>query len=183
MDTAPIHPVVKPPAEFVAHRDSLFRRTRTGLRELLPWWVWPLGAVLALAIVIAVWAAMFTMPLPSLPAEAVTPAFTVFPPPSQTPVPPTLTLTPFYTPTLALPTLAPGSIGIGVMVEVTEDGVRLRDSPSLTGRILSQASAHELFTIVDGPREADEHKWWLLQGVYDTARQGWAAQDFLRPSR
>jgi hypothetical protein len=182
MDTAPIIPIKKPPAESVARRDSLFRRTMTGLREVLPWWVWPLGAILALGIVIAVWVAMFTTPLPSLPAEAVPPYFTVFPPPSLTPVPPTLAPSPLLSPTPALPTVAPGSIGIGVMVEVTEDGVRLRDAPSLKGRILSQASAHELFTVVDGPRAADGYNWWLLQGVYDATRQGWAVESYLRAS-
>lgn len=147
----------------------------------LPWWTLALGAVLALAIVAVVWVEIYTAPLPTLPAEAVAPYFTVFPPPSLTPVPPTLTLTPYFTPTIALPTVEPGTIGIGAMVEATEDGLRLRDAPSLEGRILTQASAHELFTVVDGPRSADGYTWWLLQGVYDTTRQGWAVENYLQP--
>jgi hypothetical protein len=182
MDTSPTRPVKKPPADSIAHRGSKSRLAATGLRDALPWWVWLLGAALALVIVIVVWVAMFTSPLPSVPADAVAPYFTVFPPPSFTPVPPTLTVTPLVTPTPALPTVAPGSIGIGVMVEVTEDGLRLRDTPSLKGRILSQASAHELFKVVDGPRQADGYTWWLLQGVYDTTRQGWAVENYLRAS-
>jgi hypothetical protein len=182
MDTAPAHPEKKPPAVHAPRPDSLLRRTAADLRRALPWWTLPLGAVLALAIVIFAWVEIYTAPLPTLPAEAVPPYFTVFPPPSLSPVPPTLTLTPFYTPTPALPTVQPGTIGIGAMVEVTEDGVRLRDAPSLKGRILSQASAHELFTVVDGPRAADEHNWWLLQGVYDATREGWAVENYLRAS-
>jgi hypothetical protein len=182
MDTSPTRPVKKPPADSIAQRDSRSRPAATGLRQALPWWVWLLGAVLALGIVIAVWVAMFTSPLPSVPANAVAPYFTVFPPPSFTPVPPTLTVTPLVTSTPALPTVAPGSIGIGGMVEVTEDGLRLRDTPSLKGRILSQASAHELFNVVDGPRQADGYTWWLLQGVYDTTRQGWAVENYLQAS-
>jgi hypothetical protein len=68
------------------------------------------------------------------------------------------------------------------MVETTADGVRLRDAPALTGRILSQASAHELFKVVDGPRAADGYNWWLLQGVYDATREGWAVENYLRAS-
>ena len=101
---------------------------------------------------------------------------------SDTPIPPSLTPSPFYTPTPALPTVIPGTIGVGGMVEVTEDGLRLRDSPSLSGKILSQASAHELFKIVDGPRQSDGYTWWLLQGVYDATRQGWAVETYLKPS-
>jgi hypothetical protein len=180
MDTAPIHPVKKTLAEPAAQ--PAFRRATAGLRRTLAWWVLPLGVVLALAIVAVAWVAIYTAPMPTLPAQAVPPYFTVFPPPSLTPVPLTPTLTPFYTPTPAVPTLQPGTIGVGAMVEVTEDGVRLRDAPSLQGRILNQASAHELFTVVDGPRAADGYNWWLLQGVYDATRQGWAVENYLRPS-
>ena len=58
----------------------------------------------------------------------------------------------------------------------------LERDPSLGGKILSQASAHELFTVIEGPREADGYTWWLLQGVYDKTRQGWAVENYLRPS-
>jgi hypothetical protein len=136
---------------------------------------------MALVIVAIAWVAIYTAPLPTIPADAVAPYFTVFPPPSLTPIPPTPTLTPYYTPTTALPTVMPGTIGIGAMVEVTADGLRLRDAPSLQGRILIQSSAHELFTVVDGPRSADGYTWWLLQGVYDKTRQGWAVENYLAP--
>jgi hypothetical protein len=181
MNTASTRPVKKPTAESETHPDLPPTREPAGLRGILPWWTLALGAVLALVIVAVVWVAIYTAPLPTLPAEAVAPYFTVFPPPSLTPIPPTPTLTPFYTPTIALPTVMPGTIGIGAMVEATEDGLRLRDAPSLQGRILTQASAHELFTVVDGPRSADGYTWWLLQGVYDTTRQGWAVENYLQP--
>ena len=181
MNTAPIVPVKKPPAESVPPPDALLRREPVGVRRVLPWWSLAVGAVLALVIVIVAWVAVYTAPLPTLPAEAVAPYFTVFPPPSLTAVPPTPTLTPYYTPTTSLPTVIPGTIGVGAMVEATEDGLRLRDAPSLQGRILTQASAHELFTVVDGPRTADGYTWWLLQGVYDATRQGWAVENYLQP--
>jgi hypothetical protein len=182
MDTAPTHPVKKTPAVPAARPPTLVHRAAADLRRALPWWILPLGVVLALAVVIFAWVEIYTAPLPTLPAESVAPYFTVFPPPSLTPIPPTLTLTPFYTPSPALPTVQPGTIGIGAMVETTADGVRLRDAPALTGRILSQASAHELFKVVDGPRAADGYNWWLLQGVYDATREGWAVENYLRAS-
>jgi hypothetical protein len=181
MNTAPTVPVKKPPAESAPQPDALLRRERAEVRRILPWWTLALGAVLALVIVIVAWVAVYTAPLHTLPAEAVAPYFTVFPPPSLTPVPLTPTLTPYYTPTIALPTVIPGTIGVGAMVESTADGLRLRDAPSLQGRILAQASAHELFTVVDGPRSADGYTWWLLQGVYDATRQGWAVENYLQP--
>jgi hypothetical protein len=153
-----------------------------GWRASLAWWVWPVGAVIGVAVIAVGWVLMFTAPLPNLPAEALPPFFTVVPPPTYTPIPPTLTITPFITITPALPTIQPGTIGVGAMVEVTEDGVRLREAPSLTGKILSQASAHELFTVIEGPRQSDGYTWWLLQGVYDKSRQGWAAETYLKPS-
>jgi hypothetical protein len=184
MDSAPTQPIKKKGADDAAPAaPSADAQTRPrGPHAPLVWWVWPLGIGLGLAAAAVAWTALFAAPLPSLPADAVAPYFTVYPPPSFTPVPPTLTATPFHTPTTALPTVIPGTIGIGVRVEVTEDGLRLRGSPSLTGEILSQASAHELFTIVEGPRQADGYTWWLLQGVFDTDRQGWAVENYLQPA-
>ena len=37
----------------------------------------------------------------------------------------------------------------------------------------------EVFLITEGPRDADGYTWWYLTASYDTARAGWAAQDFL----
>jgi hypothetical protein len=183
MDTIPTRPVKEkkpePPSAAPAVASPV---PPGGLRASLAWWVWPVGALFGLAAVIVVWVLLFAAPLPSLPAEAIPPYFTVYPPPTYTPIPPTLTITPFYTATPALPTVQPGTIGVGAMVEITEDGLRLRDEPSLKGKVLSQASSHELFTVIEGPRQADGYTWWLLQGVYDKSRQGWAVENYLRPS-
>ncbi|MFN2297222.1 MAG: hypothetical protein ACK2UB_00125 [Anaerolineales bacterium] len=151
-----------------------------GLRAVLPWPVWAAGALAGLAVAVIAWIVLAVFPIPTLPAESLPPDFTVFPPPTFTPIPPTPEPTPIFSPTAALPTVMPGTIGVGGMVEVTEDGLRLRDAPSLSGLILNQASAHELFTVVDGPRTADGYTWWLLQGVYDTSRQGWAVENYLK---
>jgi hypothetical protein len=183
MDTIPTRPVKETSSEPQppAQRASV-PGPKGGLRALLAWWVWPAGGVIGLAVIIAAWVLLFSAPLPQLPAEAVPPYFTVYPPPTYTPVPPTLTITPFYTATPALPTVIPGTIGVGAMVEATEDGLRLRYEPSLSGKILNQASSHELFIVIVGPRQADGYTWWLLQGVYDKSRQGWAVDSYLKPS-
>jgi hypothetical protein len=182
MDSVPTQPIrKKTPEPIVPAAEAA--ATPPGLsRALLAWWVWPLGALIGLAAAIVLWVFLFAAPLPNLPSGAAEPYFTVYPPPTYTPIPPTMTPTPVVTPTPALPTVVPGTIGIGAMVEVTEDGLRLRDAPSLDGKILSQASAHELFTVIEGPRQADSYTWWLLQGVYDKSRQGWAVENYLRPA-
>jgi hypothetical protein len=177
-DTQPTRPVKEKRAQAAAGRPLQLG----SWRAVFPWWIWASGALMGLVFAVGLWVVLLAAPIPSMPADAVLPQFTVFPPPTFTPIVPTAEPTAFYTPTTALPTLLPGTIGIGGMVEVTEDGVRLRDAPSLSGKILNQASAHEMFTVVDGPRQADNHTWWLLQGVFDKNRQGWAAEDFLKPS-
>jgi hypothetical protein len=150
--------------------------------RILPWWIWPLGVGVALVGLAVVWAAVIAAPIPVQSAEAAPPVFTVYPPPSFTPIPPTLAPTPYYTPTLALPTVVPGTIGIGGMVEVTDIGLRLRDAPSTSGKILYVADKSETFNVIEGPRTANGYTWWLLQGVYDTTQQGWAVENYLKPS-
>lgn len=79
----------------------------------------------------------------------------------------------------------PSSIRIGGLVEVsgTEgEGLRLRQDPSTTGTILALAGESEVFTVQDGPVEADGHTWFRLVSPSDTARTGWAVADFLRPA-
>lgn len=171
MDTNPTPPVEENPVPSSS--------------RLLPWWIWPLGVGIALLIMAVVWAAVFLAPIPVQSAESAPPMFTVYPPPAFTPVPPTQAPTPYYTPTLALPTAIPGSIGVGVMVEVSGtsgDGLRLRDAPSTSGKIQYLAGDHEIFSVVEGPKTGNGYTWWLLQGVYDTTRQGWAVDSYLKPS-
>jgi hypothetical protein len=174
MDTTPTRPV-SPKRD---HAES-------GSRPLLAWWVWPAGVGCAIIILAAAWAGIFLAPLPVLSAEVVPPLFTVYPPPTFTPVPPTLTPTPVTTPTIAVPTPAPGTIGVGAMVEVSGtggEGVHLRDVPSTSGKSLAVAGEREIFTVIEGPRQGSGYTWWLLQGVYDKTRQGWAVENYIKPT-
>lgn len=155
-------------------------------RPLLAWWVWPAGIGIAVLVLAAGWAGIFLAPLPVLPADIAPPIFTVYPPPSLTPIPPTQTPTPKTTPSPTfLPTIQPGTIGIGAMVEVSGtggDGLHLREEPSTSGKSLAVAGEREVFNVVEGPRQGNGYTWWLLQGVYDKTRQGWAVENFLKPT-
>jgi hypothetical protein len=111
------------------------------------------------------------------------PVVTVVPRPTETVavvVPPSLT--PADTPLPPAPA-NPGSIRVGGLVEVvgTEgDGLRLRQDPSTTGTILTLAGESEVFTVQDGPRDADGRTWFYLVSPSDAARAGWAVADYLR---
>jgi hypothetical protein len=60
------------------------------------------------------------------------------------------------------------------------DGLRLRQDPSTTGTILTLAGESEVFTVQDGPRDADGRTWFYLVSPSDAARAGWAVADYLR---
>lgn len=73
---------------------------------------------------------------------------------------------------------APPSIqtGGGVIVDAGEqDCLNLRDAPSTTAAVLTCLPNGARLTVTDGPREADGHTWWRLDG------RGWAAAAFLTP--
>jgi hypothetical protein len=121
---------------------------------------------------------------PAAPGADIDPAsaaLTVIPAPTGTPrtLPPTLTPIP-STPTLP-PTPAPGEFGVGAYVQVDTggDALRIRSEPGLNSDPLFLAFDAEAFLVTDGPRQADGYTWWYLTASYDTARAGWAAQDFL----
>jgi hypothetical protein len=111
----------------------------------------------------------------------VTAALTIIPAATGTPrtLPPTLTSLP-PTPTLP-PTPAPGEFALGAYVQVDTggDALRIRAEPGLNSDPLFLAFDAEVFLVTDGPRSADGYTWWYLAASYDTARTGWAAQDFL----
>ena len=80
-------------------------------------------------------------------------------------------------------TAIPVKIELGASVEVVGTGgagLRIRQSPGLSQRVLFLANEGEVFVIQDGPRELDGYTWWLLANPEDAARSGWAVADFLR---
>ena len=118
---------------------------------------------------------------PGSSSGTVSTGLTIIPAPTGTPRSLPATLTPMPpTPTLP-PTPAPGEFTVGVYVQVTigEEALNIRSSPGLGAEALFLAFDAEVFLIEDGPRKADGYTWWYLTASYDTARAGWAVQDFL----
>lgn len=65
--------------------------------------------------------------------------------------------------------------GAGVIVDAGEgDCLNLREAPSLSAPVLICLPSGARLTITGGPRQADGHVWWLLDG------RGWAAAAYLR---
>jgi hypothetical protein len=111
---------------------------------------------------------------------AATSALTIIPAPSSTPRPLPPTLTPLPPTPLPSSTPAPGQIAIGVYVQPSTggQGLRVHTDPGLSAAFFS-AFDSEVFLVTKGPEQADGYTWWYLTASYDTARAGWAAQDFL----
>jgi hypothetical protein len=151
-------------------------------RPLIRWWTWLVGVSLAVVAILIGWTAMVAWPLP-MPRATTAPLFTVLPPPSLTPVVPTAAPN-NETATAIPPTPLPGFFGVGGTVSVVgtgRDGLRLRETPSISGRILLLALENEVFLVRDGPRESDGYTWWYLEGLVDQSRKGWGVQNYLAP--
>jgi hypothetical protein len=151
---------------------------------LFRWWVWLSGGLIALVLLSIVWGNILYAPMPA-PAQRALPLFTVYPAPTLTDIPPTPSWTPEISPIPGVPTVLPGTIAAGMMVEVNGtggDGLNLRDAPNTNGKVLFRVFEHELFRVVDGPQQSNGYTWWLLQGVIDSNRQGWGVENYLKPS-
>jgi hypothetical protein len=152
-------------------------------RPIIRWWTWLVAVILAVGAILIGWAVIVAWPLPT-PSAGAQPLFTVLPPPSLTP-PQTVVIPADETATPIAPTPLPGFIGVGGTVSVVgtgRDGLRLRDTPSLGGRILLVALDNEVFVVRDGPRESDGYTWWYLEGLIDQSRKGWGVQNYLAPA-
>ncbi len=98
--------------------------------------------------------------------------------PTRTPLP-TPTVTPTPQPT-ASPT--PGIIAIGTFVKVAASGpqgLSFRKDPGLQTERLKYLPEGTVLRVVDGPRDADNLRWWKLQSRTDANDVGWAAADYL----
>lgn len=154
----------------------------TQLRMILtPWTV--LGALVFGLVLIggAAWYLSSTVPEPA-PAGAPTAELSVISAPTATPpIPTALPIT--STPTIEIPpSPLPGTFTQGAVVQITgtgADGLNLRDEPGLDSGIQYLGFESEVFTIQDGPEEADGLTWWYIVGFSDESRAGWAAANFL----
>jgi hypothetical protein len=111
-----------------------------------------------------------------------TAAMTIISAPTSTPRPLPPTLTPLPPTPMPTSTPAPGTIVVGVYVQISNtgmEGLNIRAEPGLASKVLFAGYDAEAFLVTNGPREADGYTWWHLTASYDSTRSGWAAQDYL----
>lgn len=88
----------------------------------------------------------------------------------------TPTSAPPGTPT-AVPTATPPmttGLAIGKSARVSASGgVNMRDTPSTAGKQVAQLPANSIVTVKDGPKEANDFVWWLIDN--GTGSVGWVA--------
>jgi hypothetical protein len=103
--------------------------------------------------------------------------------PTPTPLAPTSAPTIESTPASAEQTPAPaGNLSVGEYVQISGtggDGLRLHESASVSSTVRYIALEAEVFTIQDGPVEADGYIWWLLQDPYTENAAGWGVSNYL----
>jgi hypothetical protein len=165
----------------------------------VPWWGFALVILAVAAITCALWGFVLmnrgepasgvgptptpifvvitaTPTLGSAPGETPTPPGAGTPS-GDTPVPPTVELTdltPSATPSV------PVTIGSTVVIAGTEgDGLAIRQGPGLSYSYFFVGNDGDVFTVEDGPRDADGHTWWYLTDPSDANRAGWAAESYL----
>lgn len=145
--------------------------------------LWPaLGVAAGATAVVLLLAVGAATRAAQIPRQAVAPAVIRIPRPSAAPSPqPTAVPTPTATPEALGPV---GAIVLGDLVDVfgtSGEGVRLRSAPTLAGTVNGLGMDSDVFQVEDGPVDAEGHVWWYLVNPYDSARQGWAVAEYLRP--
>jgi hypothetical protein len=103
--------------------------------------------------------------------------------PTQTPIVPTPAPTGVNTPAALDQTPAPpANIIVGEYVQISGtggDGLRLHESASVSSTVKYIALEAEVFTVKDGPVDADGYTWWLLQDPYTENAAGWGVSNYL----
>ncbi|HTP09192.1 MAG TPA: SH3 domain-containing protein [Anaerolineae bacterium] len=147
-----------------------------------PLWLGPaLGCLTGLCVVIAIGALVVWRPIKGngtvqVPLVVVTV--------TPTPIVPTATLRPTDIPQpTPAPTSTPEGLFVGgeALVSGTGSALRLRSDPGLQSTTLKTVSDGTRLKILEGPRDADNLRWWRMQDPTDGAI-GWAAETYLTPA-
>lgn len=81
-------------------------------------------------------------------------------------------------------TPTPVAILVGSRVEVDgveEQQLNIRDIAGVMGTtILVRANEGEIFTVINGPAQADGFTWWQIQDPANPSRSGWAVSNYLK---
>ena len=144
-------------------------------------WLGPLlGCATGLCAVIAIGALIAFRPLKGNgTVEVPLVVVTVTP----TPIAPTATLRPTDVPQpTPAPTVTPEGLFVGgeAVVSGTGSALRLRSDPGLQSTTLKTVADGTHLKILEGPRDADNLRWWRMQDPTDGA-EGWAAETYLAP--
>ena len=70
------------------------------------------------------------------------------------------------------------AIAEGTVAVVTEDGVRMRDEPSVAGEIVDELGAGAEVEITGPPEEGDGYTWYPVR-IPESDEEGWIVQDFV----
>ena len=85
---------------------------------------------------------------------------------------------PTLPPVVLTPT--PISITVGSTVVVNaDDGLNIRSGAGMDQTIMFNADDGTIFTVTDGPTQANGLTWWQVRDPADDTRFGWAAADYL----
>ena len=143
---------------------------------LNPWVI--IGAILIASILLlATFLASGSLFSPSQPEFYGEGILTVIPIPTFTAT--ALPTAPVITPTIE--TQVGIQIGSYVKITGTEgDGLRMRDDPSLNGKIIYLGIEDEIFLVKDGPKDQDGYLWWYLEAPLNETKNGWAVANFLQ---
>jgi hypothetical protein len=88
-------------------------------------------------------------------------------------------------PTLAPIILSPTpiAISIGATVIVNVDSLNIRADAGTGQTRITTAVDGDRFTVIDGPKQADNYTWWKIRDTADPTREGWAVADYLDVAR
>ena len=163
---------------------SRSRHVRRPGRAKLPWLWLGIAFLVVLILAAVVYLAQDGLSTqPSVLEPTATPTAVVQP--TSTPKQPS----PTPTPAARLPTATSEStpseaeIKPGIKVQVVGtgvDGLSFRSGPGRKYTRLKTVPDGETFTVLEGPEEADGHRWWRLQDKTGTI--GWGVDKWLQPT-
>ncbi len=78
------------------------------------------------------------------------------------------------------PTTDSNGLGIGAVIALNADGVRVRIDATTSSDIVDSFPAGTQFEIIDGPVEGENYTWYQVRGVGDLEGvEGWLVTDFM----
>jgi len=158
------------------------RHTRRPRRIELPWIWLAIGLLVVLIVAAAIYLASGCMPSqPPIVEPTVTPTATAYQLMPKRVLP---TLPPTTEPPAATsgPPASAREIEPGIRVRVIDtgiDGLSFRTGPGTNYARLRTAPDGEIFTVLEGPQEANGYRWWRLQDKDGTT--GWGVENWLQP--